>query len=155
MIYKFIINFQPYFLIISLNHSVMECGHGCPVVFYRVVFFCSESYAGEFHDINKMGQIRKNSMQEMVCKVRYFLFNLIIIQFFEFKLNKLKTEHKQTSIINSLLLWCMNALSLTSNAQFNELHNCNEQCAVRQHSHQSLHLHLSYVASSDLWIQFP
>ena len=77
---EFIIYFQSYFLITSLNHSVMECVM-VVLQFYRVVFFCSESYAGEFH-INTMGQIRENSMQEMVGKVCYFLFNLIIIQFF-------------------------------------------------------------------------
>ena len=39
MIYKFITNFLFYFLTISLNHSMMECGCWCPLVFYWVVFF--------------------------------------------------------------------------------------------------------------------
>ena len=32
------------------------------------IFFCSENYAVKFHDHNKMGPIRINSIQEMLTK---------------------------------------------------------------------------------------
>ena len=63
------------------------------------IFFCSENYTVKFH--NKMGPIGKNCIREFLQSILFpfqidclNIIRLIIIQFFEFKLNKLKTENR-------------------------------------------------------------
>ena len=116
--YKSITNFLPYFLqsywITTWWNMVVD------VLLYSIMwfFFCSESYAGRFH--NEMGPTEKNSIQEMLYKMYYSLFKLTVLDWLLFSplnLSWTNWKHRQTYIIiNSLLQWCVIALPLISNA---------------------------------------